>query len=301
MKDATDSTFQKYAQRARHQLILFVQAVREGDESTAAQAVLELSQRRKLFMPLAFIVGGIAMLFNGLRLLFSNWRLLLVQMLPAMWIWLAMLDLKAHVLHGEQFHTLNGPELPLAIILITAITAASFFLNAVFAFAIVQPGKPLVKPAFSQALTHRRVILSWGAGVGILLALSAAVVPRWGYPWFTISMGAIVGIMMIAYVAVPSRLIGANPKRSTRDKLSASAVGGAIGAVVCAPPYILGRIGILMLGTNDLFVLGILLIAVGVILQAGATGAVKAVKMSAKLIDADALPATVRSPPQKTA
>jgi hypothetical protein len=42
------------------------------------------------------------MLFNGLKLLFSNWRLTLVQILPAMWIWLAMFDLKEHALHGKS-------------------------------------------------------------------------------------------------------------------------------------------------------------------------------------------------------
>ena len=91
--------------------------------------------------------------------------------------------------------------------------------------------------------------------------------------------------MMVSYVAVPSRLIGIKPQRSTRDKLTASAVGGAMGAVVCTPPYLLGRLGILMLGSKALFIPGVAFIAVGFTLQAGATGAVKAVKMSAKLVD----------------
>jgi hypothetical protein len=70
---------------------------------------------------------------------------------------------------------------------------------------------------------------------------------------------------------------------SRRDKLAATAVGGALGALICTPPYLLGRIGILLLGSNVLFVLGIVLLVVGFTLQAGATGAVKAIKMSAKL------------------
>ena len=39
-----------------------------------------------------------------------------------------------------------------------------------------------------------------------------------------------------------------------------------------------------MLDSHTLFSLGIILLAVGLTLQAGATGAVKAIKMSAKLI-----------------
>ena len=89
---------------------------------------------------------------------------------------------------------------------------------------------------------------------------------------------------MVAYVSVPSRLLGLKTSRSKRDQFSATAIGGAIGAVVCTPPYVLGRVGLLMLGSRVFFVFGVVLIALGVTLQAGATGAVKAVKMSAKLV-----------------
>ena len=56
-----------------------------------------------------------------------------------------------------------------------------------------------------------------------------------------------------------------------------------MGAVICTPPYVLGRIGILMLGSSALFIPGIIVISFATALQAGATGAVKSVKMSAKL------------------
>ena len=64
------------------------------------EAVLRLSRSRRVFAPLAFAIGAFALLFGGLRLLVSNWRLTLVQLLPAMGIWLAMADLKAHALRG---------------------------------------------------------------------------------------------------------------------------------------------------------------------------------------------------------
>jgi len=99
-------------------------------------------------------------------------------------------------------------------------------------------------------------------------------------------MGVVIGVMMVCYVAIPSRLIGITPKRSTRDKLAASAISGALGSLVCTPPYMLGRIGILMLGSHSLLIPGIILLAVGFTLEAGATSAVKAIKMSAKLAGA---------------
>jgi len=85
-------------------------------------------------------------------------------------------------------------------------------------------------------------------------------------------------------VAVPARLIGMKTSYPARDKLAASAVGGIVGAVVCTPPYLLGRLGLLMLGSHALFVPGLIVLSIGLTLQAGATSAVKTVKMSAKLV-----------------
>ncbi|MGZ4253492.1 MAG: hypothetical protein ACXVR2_09595 [Solirubrobacteraceae bacterium] len=263
-----------------------VRAIQDNDEAKIEEAILRLSESRRVFAPLAFAVGAFAMLFNGLKLLVTNWRLTLVQILPAMWIWLAMFDLKAHVLHGESFNVLRGPVLIPIGLLIIAITVASFFLNAVFAFAVSRPGRPVVRPAVAQARHHLRPIIASGAVVGALLAFSTVVVTRWGRPWFTISLGIVVGVMMISYVAVPARLIGSKPpKRSKRDKLAAATVGGALSATVCTPPYVLGRLGILALGSSAaiIFILGLFAVSLGVTLQAGATGAVRAIKMSATL------------------
>jgi hypothetical protein len=244
--------------------------------------VLRLSRSRRWLAPLA--VGAFAMLFEGVKLLFTNWRLTLIQVLPAMWIWAAMYDLKAHVLHGKSFHTLTGPAVIPIVLGIAAITAASFYLNAVFAYAIVQPGRPAIRPAFAQARSHLAVVLGSGAVVGVVLGLSTVVVVRWGVFWFGLTLSAVIGVMMLCYVAVPARLIGMKTTHSRRDKLAASVVAGAIGAVVCTPPYVLGRVGLLMLGSSTLFILGVIVFAVGLTLQAGATGAVKTIKMSAKLI-----------------
>jgi hypothetical protein len=262
----------------------FASAVRDGDEAMVERMVLRLSRTHRVLAPLAFVVGGFAMLFQGLKLLVTNWRLMLVQILPAMWIWIAMIDLKAHALHGKSFHVLRGPLLIPVVLVIAAVTAAGFFLNAVFGFAIVQAGTPKVRPAFAQARAHLPVVLGSGAVVGVLLGLTTTVVVRWGRPWFGISLSVVLGVMMVAYVAVPARLIGVQPTASRRDKLAVTAVGGALSALVCTPPYLLGRVGILMLGISALLIPGIVVVAIAAALQAGATGAVKTVKMTAKLV-----------------
>jgi hypothetical protein len=259
--------------------------VKDSDQAVVDDTVVRLSRSRPWLAPLTLTIGAFAMLFVGVKLLFTNWRLTLVQMLPAMWIWLAMYDLKIHLMHGKTLPDVTGPAVVIPAVLgIAAITAAGFFLNAVFAYAIIQPGRPQIRPAFTQARSHLGIVLGSGFAVGLCLGLSGVVVARWGSFWFTITLSAVIGAMMICYVAVPSRLIGIKTTYSKRDKLIASMVGGAIGALVCTPPYLLGRIGLLMLGSNVLFVLGAIFVAAGLILEAGATGAVKAVKMSAKLV-----------------
>jgi hypothetical protein len=267
----------------RAQVRRLIEAVRASDEDAVRDAVIRLSRSRPLFAPFAFAVGAVAMLFGGVKLLFTNWRLTLVQVLPAMWIWLAMLDLKVHLLRGRTLNVLRGPVTIPLVLAVAAITAASFFLNGVFAFAISRPGPPLIRPGFRDARAHLAVILAWGFAVGICLGLATIIVTRWGLWWFAISLSIVIAVMMIAYVAVPARLIGVKSTGSRRDKLTASVVGGTLGAVVCTPGYLLGRVALVMFGSRVLLIPGIIVFAVGLTLQAGTTSAVKAVQMSAKL------------------
>jgi hypothetical protein len=281
-----------------------VAAINSGDDQSVEASIVALSQRSRLLAPLALAVGAFVMLFQGVKLLFKNWRLTLVQVLPAMWIWAAMLDLKAHALHGKEFHVLRGPLLIPLLFLIASITAASFFLNAVFAFAISAPGRPEIRPAFAQARRHARTVLLWGYAIGLALGFATVVVDRWGKLWFSLSLSIVVAIMMVAYVSVPARLIGVKSERSTRDKLTATAIGGALGATVCSPPFVLGRFAILLLGSHTFRVLAVVLLIIAIVLQTGANSAVKAIKMSAKLsvgVIAPAAPAATAEPGSRDA
>jgi hypothetical protein len=77
----------------------------------------------------------------------------------------------------------------------------------------------------------------------LALGFSAIVVPRWGRPWFALSLGIVIGVMMLTYVAVPALLVGIKLAGSGRGKMAAAAVGGTLGVLVCIPPYVIGRIG----------------------------------------------------------
>jgi hypothetical protein len=88
-----------------------VAAIRAGDDAQVESVILSLSQRSRFLAPLTLVVGAFAMLFQGVKLLFTNWRLTLIQVLPAMLIWMAMLDLKLHVLKGKSLRVIEGPIL----------------------------------------------------------------------------------------------------------------------------------------------------------------------------------------------
>jgi len=269
--------------------------VRDGDAQRVEEAILDFSRRRRIYASLALAIGAFVMLFSGLRLLVTNWRLMLVQVLPAMLIWAVTLDLKAHVLYGKQFHVIRGPLVLVVFAAVIPLTMAAFFLNAAFAFAISQPGAPQLATGFRQARGHPAVTY-WGAGTGLTLAVAAVLAPRWGLGWFTVLLGIQLAFMMLCYVTVPAHIVGvqraktAGSAQSGRDKLATAAVTGAFGAIVCAPAYVFARIGLVLLG-GSLFGLGVALLVVGLILEAGATGAVKAIKVSAKLLAGQPRPA----------
>src|SRR5881398_1441738 len=146
-----------------------LRAIRENDEAAVEAAVLTLSRSRRIFAPLVFALGAFVTLFQGLRMLVSNWRLTLIQVLPAMWIWLALLDLKAHTFKGHEFHAWHGAVEVLLVVIIALVTAAAFYLNSVFAFAISRPGTPRIRPAFALARHHLVVVLGVGLLVGAAL------------------------------------------------------------------------------------------------------------------------------------
>jgi hypothetical protein len=281
------------ARRSRRRLVRqlwrrFVAAVRDGDEHAVEEAVLQLARTRRIFAPLALIVGAFVMLFSALRLLVTNWRLILVQALPALLIWAVTLDLKAHVLHGKEFNIIRGPIVAVLFALAVLVTIGAFFLNAAFAFTISQPGPPDVRAGFRQARRHARAVVGWGTLIGLALGFAAILVPRWGLRWFALTLGIVLAVMMVCYVAVPARIVGVQTAKPTdiagrRDKLAATALAGLVGGIICTPPYVISRVGEGLL-SGSLFGLGVALIAIGLTLEAGATGAVKAVKVSAKLL-----------------
>ena len=145
---------------------------------------------------------------------------------------------------------IRGPVLIPICLGVIVLTMGCFYLNAVFAFAVDGPRPPELSRAFRRAHGNLKPVLIAGAAVGVPLAIATAIAPRWGSPWFALTLGPVLAVMMISYVAVPARLIGAKKDAPRRDRLTASVLSTVIGTTVCTPPYVLARLGILMLGSN---------------------------------------------------
>lgn len=262
-----------------------VGAIIADDRDAVEATVTRIAGKHRALAPLVFLVGALMMIFPGLRLLITNWRLLLVEVLPAMWIWANMLNLRMHLFRGQSFADWHGASAAALMLGIVVVTIATYHLNVVFAFAVASPAAPRLRAAFSRALRNWGQSVVLGSIVGGALAVSTVVVPRWGLGWYSLSLSVVIALMMVTYVSLPARLLGITPSTAARrDRLAASAVSGAVGAAISTPAYLTGRLGILILGSRRLFVLGVILVCVGFSLQAGANGAVNAVKMSVKLV-----------------
>ena len=154
-----------------------------------------------------------------------------------------------------------------------------------FAFSVSRANSAEgLRGAAAQARQHRGVILGWGFAIGVALGIATTVSPRWGRGWFALILGIVIAFMMITYITIPAAIVGIRTKRSRRDLLTTTAVSGVMSAVVCSPPYLLGRFGIVLLGMRNLFVVGLLMLVIAVPLQTGAVAATKAVKFSTRLL-----------------
>jgi hypothetical protein len=263
---------------------LLVRAVADADASFVEDSVRQLGQSRRFLAPLAWAAGTLVLLLRGVKLLLLNWRLSLVELVPAVWIWLAMLDLKRHTLRGTPFRQLTVGGATLLFTFVVAISIAAFWCNTVFAFAIDSSPPPRIRPAIARARPYRRRVVASGLLVGGCLGLAVVIVPRANSLWlYVLVLGAVYGIMLISFVAVPARIIRAQKlKLAPKQQIGRLAAEGALSTVAMTPGFLLDRLGLILIGTAGLRILGFAMLSLGTALYAAGMSSVKAVKMSMK-------------------
>ena len=269
-------------QRRWQALARLARAVSAADEHEVEAALRQLSGTRRLLAPLGYLAGGFVLLLDGLKLLVLNWRLTIIEILPAVWIWLTFWDLKAHALKGRTFEVVRGPTAVLVAVVVVAVTVGAYWCNAVFAFTVAGVRPPRIRPALAQVRSHLGLILGWGVVVGLAHAVTTVYVARHGDPAFSICLSIVLLVMMVSFVSVPAQLIGARTKAPLRVKVTGAAAGGALSAVLTSPGFVLNRLGLLLAGTSLLRIPGVVLFSIGVALEAAATSGAKAVKLGSK-------------------
>ena len=265
-----------------------VHAVADAEPAAIESAARQLGESRRLLTPLAWAAGALVLLVNGVKLLILNWRLSLIQLVPAVWVWLAMWDLKSHLLHGASFAHLSLPGRVALAAAVVAFTMAAFWCNTVFAFAIDRPPPPRIGRAIRLARSHWRMVEMSGLAVGSALAFAVVVVPRFGRIWlFSLVLGVVLAVMMISFVAIPARIIGVKSQAGFPQGGNRTCRRGPqLSAVAMAPGYLLGRVGLILLGLQHFHVLGFAMLSIGTALYAAGMSSVKAVKLSMKLTPA---------------
>ena len=266
------------------ELVRLAREVGEADATKIEARAREFGESRRYLAPVAWAAGALVLAVRGIKLLVLNWRLSLIELVPAVWVWVVMWDLKQHTLRGGPFRQLT---LAGAVLLgVTAVIAsiAAFWCNTVFGFAI-EGGTPRVREAARRANRHIGLIVTAGFAIGALLAAAAIVVPRIGPRWlFVLALGGVLGVMLISFVAIPARIIGARrAKLPPREAVGRMAAGSALIAVAMTPGFILDRIGLILLGATGLHVLGLFLLSIGTALYAAGMSSVRAVKLTMKL------------------
>jgi len=237
-----------------------------------------------MLAPVAWAAGTIVLLLHGVKLLIFNWRLSLLQLVPAAWTWLVMWDLKQHALRGSPFREFTPAAVAALFAITVAVSTAAFWCNTIFAFAIDTP-PPWIRPAVGRAREYRGRIVGSGVVLGCALAAAAVVVPRLNSSWlFVLTLGAVLALMLISFVAVPASIIGVRKQKlPPKQAVGRMAAGGALSAVAMTPGFILDRIGLILLGVQSLRILGFVLLSLGAALYAAAMSSVKAVKLTVKL------------------
>jgi hypothetical protein len=273
--------------RSLSNLARMAQTVADADATRIELAAQQLGESRRYLAPVAWAAGALVLLVRGIKLLLLNWRLLLIELVPAAWVWFIMWELKQHALRGAPFRQITLGGMALAAVASVVLTVISFWCNTVFGYAISNPS-PEIAPAVRQARAHRVAIAAAGTGVGLVIALAVAGIPRIGStPLYIAALSGVLGLLLVSLVAVPARLIGRQrSKLPPKQSFGRWAAGSALSAVAMTPGLLLDRLGIILLGVPGLHVVGLLLLSVGAALYAAGLSSVRAVKLTMKLGDA---------------
>ena len=182
---SVDHTNARQPARARHrslrQLVRrLIASIREGDEHTIEDAVLQLSKKKK---DLRAAGSRRRRVRHALQRASPAGHELAADAGPgpAGDADLGYDDrLEVACVPGQGVSRFSRPIVLVLFAAAALLTTAAFYLNAAFAFAVSQPGSPQLRTGFEEARKHARAVLCLGAGTGLALGVAAILAPQWG-------------------------------------------------------------------------------------------------------------------------
>jgi hypothetical protein len=265
-------------------LVEVVRAVADADPEQIEATARRLGSSRRYLAPIAWVAGMLVLVVRGISLLLTNWRLLLVEAVPATWIWFTMWDLRREGLRAPPLRDVTVGDVLLSLAVASAASVVVLWCNCVFGFAISQR-RARLRPAIRDTWPFRGRLLVAGVVVGIGLVVSFAAIPRLDSVWvYAAALGATYGILLSSLVVMPAWVIGVQRRRfGPVETVQRWVTGWALAAVAMTPGFVVARVGELFLDIPRGQLIGYLLLTVGVALYAAGLSSVKAVTLSMKL------------------
>ncbi len=257
-----------------------VAAVRSTDPARVEAAAKELGSRRRWLAPLAYAAGTVAVVFDGVLLLARNWRLVLLQVVPAAWIWAMTWNLKNHALSKPSISPTISVLLAVGVLVGAQV---AYWCNATFAYTMVQGATTNIRAAFREARPHWRLVGGLALLTGGLQAGIWLLVPHLHTRWLSIAMLVMFVAQVYLFIAIPSWLLGVRKSGTRKERTTQSLTTGVLSGVASTPGFLLNRIGLLLMGTGSLFFLGVAVVSIGAVLHVTASSSVRVVKMSVRL------------------
>ena len=254
--------------------------MRSTDPARVESALKDLGGKRGWLAPLVYAAATVAVVFDGVVLLLQNWRLTLLQLFPAVWIWVMAWNMKHHLASKPTFST--GAVVAIAAGVLLAAQVA-YWCNATFAFTMAQAPTSDIRAAFEEARGHWRLIGGLAFLTGGVQALIWLLMPRLNTDWLWVALLAMFGVQIYLFVAIPCWLVGARKTGSRRDRATRTVTTSALSGVAALPGFLLNRVGWLLLGAGALGIVGIALLAVGAVLHVTASTSMRVVKLSLRL------------------
>jgi hypothetical protein len=267
--------------RSRWQmLVAATAAVRSTDPATVESALQDLGGRRRWLAPLVYAAGTVAVVFDGVLLLLQNWRLTLLQLFPAVWIWVMTWNMKHHLVSKPTIST--GLAIAAAVGVLLAAQVA-YWCNATFAYTMAQSATGDVRAAFGEARPHWRLVGGLALLTGGVQAAIWVLMPRLSTAWLWLGLLAMFVVQVYLFIAIPCWLLGVRKTGSRRERTTQSVTTGVLSGVASMPGFLLNRIGWLLLGSGVVGIVGGVLLAIGAVLHVTASSSVRVVKLSLRL------------------